>query len=182
MAVLWILFSAFQNGEYASLSAAIPDHVPVRQRATVAGWVGMPQALGLVVGTVLVVDVFTKLISGYDTLALLLVVAGGLLVIVGMVDDRWGLGAIAKLAAQIAASGIIVWSGVYLSWIPGAGGQTVSLEPDLSYTVTILIIVATINAVNFIDGLDGLASGIVGISAIAYLSSRRPSVVAAETS
>jgi len=56
--VLWVLFSAFQNGEYASLSAAIPDHVPVRQRATVAGWVGMPQALGLVVGTLLVVDVF----------------------------------------------------------------------------------------------------------------------------
>ena len=59
VAILWMLFSAFQNGEYASLSAAIPDHVPVRQRATVAGWVGMPQALGLVVGTVLVVDVFT---------------------------------------------------------------------------------------------------------------------------
>jgi MFS family permease len=58
IAVLWVLFSAFQNGEYASLSAAIPDHVPIRQRATVAGWVGMPQALGLVVGTLLVVDLF----------------------------------------------------------------------------------------------------------------------------
>jgi MFS family permease len=70
--VLWVLFSAFQNGEYASLSAAIPDHVPVRQRATVAGWVGMPQALGLVVGTLLVVDVFKTQISGYLALALLL--------------------------------------------------------------------------------------------------------------
>jgi MFS family permease len=69
VAVLWVLFSAFQNGEFASLSAAIPDHVPVRQRATVAGWVGMPQALGLVVGTVLVVAVFTGLISGYLVLA-----------------------------------------------------------------------------------------------------------------
>ena len=49
VALLWFLFSAFQNGEYATLSAAIPDHVPVRQRATVAGWVGMPIALGLVV-------------------------------------------------------------------------------------------------------------------------------------
>ncbi len=48
--ILWVLFSAFQNGEYASLSAAVPDHVPVNQRATVAGWVGMPQALGLVAG------------------------------------------------------------------------------------------------------------------------------------
>jgi MFS family permease len=78
VAIFWVLFSGFQNGEYASLSAAIPDHVPVRQRATVAGWVGMPQALGLVVGTVLVVDVFTintraGLRSGYLVLAVLMV-------------------------------------------------------------------------------------------------------------
>jgi MFS family permease len=77
VAVFWVLFSAFQNGEYASLSAAIPDHVPVRQRATVAGWVGMPQALGLVVGTILVVQVFTintksGLADGYVTLAVLM--------------------------------------------------------------------------------------------------------------
>jgi MFS family permease len=70
--VLWALFCAVQNGEFASLSAAIPDHVPVRQRATVAGWVGMPQALGLVVGTILVVAVFTGLISGYLVLAVAL--------------------------------------------------------------------------------------------------------------
>ena len=75
VALLWFLFSAFQNGEYATLSAAIPDHVPVRQRATVAGWVGMPIALGLVVGTILVVDVLDQdLVSGYITLAVLMVV------------------------------------------------------------------------------------------------------------
>src|ERR1700749_3500938 len=75
VALLWFLFSAFQNGEYASLSAAIPDHVPVRQRATVSGWVGMPIALGLVLGTVLVVDVLGQdLVSGYITLAVLMVV------------------------------------------------------------------------------------------------------------
>jgi MFS family permease len=72
--ILWVLFSAFQNGEYASLSAALPDHVPVRQRATVAGWVGMPQALGLVVGTILVVVVFTGQTSGYVVLAVLMAV------------------------------------------------------------------------------------------------------------
>ena len=98
-----------------------------------------------------------------------LLLAGGLLVVVGIVDDRWGLGVISKLAGQIAAGGIVVWSGAYLPWIPWPGSETILLEPDLSYTVTILIIVATINAVNFIDGLDGLAAGVVGISAIAYL-------------
>src|SRR6201996_5933428 len=98
-----------------------------------------------------------------------LLLAGGLLVLVGIADDRWGLGAASKLAGQIAAGGIVVWSGAYVPWIPWPGGETLSLEPDLSYTVTILIIVATINAVNFIDGLDGLAAGIVGISALGYL-------------
>jgi MFS family permease len=74
VALLWFLFNIFQNGEYATLSAAIPDHVPVRQRATVAGWVGMPIALGLVLGTVLVVQVLGQdLISGYLTLAVLMV-------------------------------------------------------------------------------------------------------------
>jgi MFS family permease len=72
VAVFWVLFSAFQNGEYASLSAAVPDHVPVRQRATVAGWVGMPQALGLVVGTVLVVLVLNShVVPGYYLIAAL---------------------------------------------------------------------------------------------------------------
>jgi MFS family permease len=72
--ILWVLFSAFQNGEYASLSAAIPDHVPVNQRATVAGWVGMPQALGLVLGTAVVVYLFNKnLVGGYLALAIPLV-------------------------------------------------------------------------------------------------------------
>jgi hypothetical protein len=72
--ILWVLFSAFQNGEYASLSAAVPDHVPVNQRATVAGWVGMPQALGLVVGTAVVVYLFGgNLLGGYLALAIPLV-------------------------------------------------------------------------------------------------------------
>jgi MFS family permease len=74
VALLWMLFSAFQNGEFASLSAAIPDHVPVRQRATVSGWVGMPIALGLVLGSILFVDVLNQnLVTGYVTLAVLMV-------------------------------------------------------------------------------------------------------------
>lgn len=73
VAIFWVLFSAFQNGQYASLSAAVPDHVPVRQRATVAGWVGMPQAVGLVFGTILAVLVLgSNVASSYYLLAVLL--------------------------------------------------------------------------------------------------------------
>jgi UDP-GlcNAc:undecaprenyl-phosphate GlcNAc-1-phosphate transferase len=98
-----------------------------------------------------------------------LLLAGGFVVVVGFVDDRWGLGAISKLAAQVAAAGILVWSGQALPWLPTPSGGEFPLEPDLSVTLTILIVVITINAINFIDGLDGLAAGIVAVAAVSFL-------------
>src|SRR6266496_4568718 len=98
-----------------------------------------------------------------------LLLAGGLVVVVGFADDRWGLSAISKLAGQVAAAGILVWSGQALPWLPLPNGGVFSLEPDLSVTLTILLVVVTINAINFIDGLDGLAAGIVAVAALSFL-------------
>src|SRR5580693_1728025 len=98
-----------------------------------------------------------------------LLLAGGLVVVVGFVDDRWGLSAISKLAGQVAAAGILVWSGQALPWLPLLNGGVFTLEADLSVTLTILIVVVTINAINFIDGLDGLAAGIVAVAALSFL-------------
>jgi MFS family permease len=56
----------------ATLTAAVPDRVPVPQRGMVSGWIGMPQALGLVLGAVLVTAVVTGVAAGYLTLALVL--------------------------------------------------------------------------------------------------------------
>jgi MFS family permease len=69
--IFWFTTNIGFGAMYASLTAAVPDHVPVAQRATVAGWTGMPQALGLVVGAFLLADVVTGIISGYVTLAVL---------------------------------------------------------------------------------------------------------------
>jgi UDP-GlcNAc:undecaprenyl-phosphate/decaprenyl-phosphate GlcNAc-1-phosphate transferase len=98
-----------------------------------------------------------------------LLLAGGLVVVVGFADDRWGLSAISRLAAQVAAAGILVWSGQSLPWLPTPNGGVFSLEPDLSVTLTILIVVVTMNAINFIDGLDGLAAGITAVAALSFL-------------
>ena len=103
----------------------------------------------------------TKVASG-------LLLAGGVVVVMGFVDDRWGLGAITKLAGQVAAGGILVWSGAFVAWLPFPGGGTLVLTSDEQTVLTILLVVVTINAVNFIDGLDGLAAGIVGIGAAAF--------------
>ncbi|WP_160051599.1 MraY family glycosyltransferase [Nocardiopsis sp. FR26] len=96
-----------------------------------------------------------------------LLLAGGLITLIGVVDDRWGMDALSKLAGQTAAAGILVWQGVQLLWLPLPGTQ-LSLGPWLGTMISILLIVVTINAVNFADGLDGLAAGIVGISAFAF--------------
>jgi UDP-GlcNAc:undecaprenyl-phosphate/decaprenyl-phosphate GlcNAc-1-phosphate transferase len=97
-----------------------------------------------------------------------LLLAGGLLIVMGFVDDRWGMGALSKLAGQVAAGVILVWSGAEVTWLPVPGSGTLGLTSDQQIAVTILVVVVTINAVNFIDGLDGLAAGIVGIGAAAF--------------
>ncbi len=98
-----------------------------------------------------------------------LLLAGAVLVLLGVVDDRWGMGALTKLGGQVAAGVIlVVWSGATTSWLPLPRGGTLALTQDEATVLTILIVVVTINAVNFIDGLDGLAAGIVAIGAAAF--------------
>ncbi|MGO9082296.1 MAG: glycosyltransferase family 4 protein [Streptosporangiaceae bacterium] len=97
-----------------------------------------------------------------------LLLAGGLLMVVGFIDDRWGMSPLAKLAGQVAAGALVVYSGAEIAWLPMPFGGTLSLSSNQSIALTILVVVATINAVNFIDGLDGLAAGIVAIAATAF--------------
>jgi UDP-GlcNAc:undecaprenyl-phosphate/decaprenyl-phosphate GlcNAc-1-phosphate transferase len=97
-----------------------------------------------------------------------LLLAGGLIVVIGIIDDRWGMNALSKLAGQVAAGAILVVSGTELTWLPLPGGGTFTPDAVQAMVLTILVVVATINAVNFIDGLDGLAAGIVGIAALSF--------------
>ncbi|SCE99686.1 Major Facilitator Superfamily protein [Micromonospora purpureochromogenes] len=65
----WVAAQVCFNAMLASLTAAIPDRVPVAQRGGVSGWVGIPQALGLVVGAVLVTAVVSGTTAGYAAIA-----------------------------------------------------------------------------------------------------------------
>jgi UDP-GlcNAc:undecaprenyl-phosphate/decaprenyl-phosphate GlcNAc-1-phosphate transferase len=168
-AVTYILTPLVRRGSIAIGALHVPRGRDVHTEPTpLLG--GLAMYGGLVAG-LLVADRLTYLQQAFPSSSTVvgLLLAGGLLVLIGIIDDRWGMGAISKLAGQIAAGGILIWSGMSLSWIPLPGGTPFLLEPDLSYTLTILIVVITINAVNFIDGLDGLAAGVVAISALSYL-------------
>ncbi|WP_017558360.1 glycosyltransferase family 4 protein [Nocardiopsis baichengensis] len=98
-----------------------------------------------------------------------LLLSGGLITVIGIIDDRWGMGPVPKLAGQTAAAGILVSQGVQLLWLPLPGMQ-LSLGPWLGAVLSVLLVLVTINAVNFADGLDGLAAGIVAISSMAFFA------------
>ena len=92
--------------------------------------------------------------------------AGTFVVLLGMIDDRFELDALTKLAGQALAAGILLSFGVQLLWLPING--LITLPASIGQFLTVLVILVAINAVNFIDGMDGLASGIVAVSATAF--------------
>ncbi|MGW0434231.1 MFS transporter [Micromonospora sp. NPDC003197] len=65
----WIAAQLCFNAMLATLTAAVPDRVPVVQRGGVSGWVGIPQALGLVLGAVLVTTLVSGNAAGYAAVA-----------------------------------------------------------------------------------------------------------------
>lgn len=92
----------------------------------------------------------------------------GLIWLLGVLDDKWGVDALIKLGAQMIAAGVMVLQGLTVLWLPIPGKGIVALSPVQSTLLTVALVVITINAVNFVDGLDGLASGMVCIAAVAF--------------
>jgi UDP-GlcNAc:undecaprenyl-phosphate GlcNAc-1-phosphate transferase len=97
-------------------------------------------------------------------------IAGAMICLLGVLDDLIELDALTKLGGQVLAAGFLVVSDVYYYsfQIPG-GGQFIP-DPAQAQLLSVVVVVATINAVNFVDGLDGLAAGVVGIGAVAFFA------------
>ncbi|HZA11248.1 MraY family glycosyltransferase [Mycobacterium sp.] len=96
-------------------------------------------------------------------------VAGGVIMGIGLIDDKWGLDALTKFAGQITAASVLVTMGVAWSvlYIPIDGIGTIVLDQVSSILLTLALTVAIVNAMNFVDGLDGLAAGLGLITASA---------------
>jgi UDP-GlcNAc:undecaprenyl-phosphate GlcNAc-1-phosphate transferase len=111
----------------------------------------------------------------YDPVAVL--IAGGVIVLVGALDDRFELDSLTKLAGQTTSAGILVLFGLqwFMFWVPWAGqngslGSVLVLDQNQGALITVLLAVTMVNAMNFVDGLDGLAAGIGLIAASATLA------------
>lgn len=93
-----------------------------------------------------------------------------IIVVTGIIDDVKQISAKYKLAGQILAAAIAIYSGVTIDFIkfPFANTESGFVFLRVFKTpMTIFWIVGITNTVNLIDGLDGLAAG---VSAIASLS------------
>lgn len=98
----------------------------------------------------------------HDSQAVL--IGGAVICAVGVLDDMFDLNALAKIAGQMLAAGIVVLNGVKVYWIP-LPGTILTLDDGMSIVLTVALIFICVNSINLIDGLDGLAAGVVAIGA-----------------
>lgn len=132
-------------------------------------WGGLAMFAGLIGGLLLASQLpLLRAVFDGSGQPVALLAGAGIIVVLGLADDKWGLDAPTKFVGQALAAGVMAVLGIQVLWLPIQG--TLLLDPIASVLLTILIVVLTVNAVNFVDGLDGLAAGIVGIAALALFA------------
>ena len=87
------------------------------------------------------------------------------IIITGMLDDRFSVRPIIKLIGQFIAASFLISSGLIIERItlPFIGMVDLGF---ISVLITVLWVVGVTNAINLIDGLDGLATGVTTIALI----------------
>ncbi len=98
---------------------------------------------------------------GFDEQVLGLLLAGSVVLLVGLIDDLGQLGPWSKLLGQLLAVLVLVKSGIYiqLGFVPWV----------LALAISVAWLVATTNAFNLIDVMDGLSAGTAAVAALALL-------------
>lgn len=89
---------------------------------------------------------------------------GFLMLLLGMIDDRFELPPVIKFTGQ-ALIVVLLWYGnVRIRTLPFTSG-TQQLSDAASLGLTMFWVLCLTNGVNFIDGVDGLAAGVCAIAA-----------------
>ena len=104
-----------------------------------------------------------------------LVVGGGLIAGIGLIDDLRGLGPKTKLLGQLLAALIpTLWGGIWIQSI-NLGGLELELG-GWGILLALLWLVGITNALNLLDGLDGLAAGcaVIALGFLALFAWRAP--------
>jgi UDP-GlcNAc:undecaprenyl-phosphate GlcNAc-1-phosphate transferase len=130
-----------------------PDGRLKRQRDPVPYLGGLAVYLAFLVSVALTFD----LSRGQEVLGLLL--ASALVVVFGLIDDLGVLSPWVKLGGQTLACAVLIRSGIYI--------KLGFLPVWAAIPLTLLWLLATINAFNLIDVMDGLSAGVAAVAALA---------------
>jgi UDP-GlcNAc:undecaprenyl-phosphate/decaprenyl-phosphate GlcNAc-1-phosphate transferase len=153
----------------------------VRKFALRVGWADQPNArrlnreplpnaggLAIYAGVIaaLVLASLLRPIELQNVLAqvLTILLGGSILVLVGFIDDQFGLPPSVRLWAQIVTALLLVANGISVKVMFGT-----PIDSFLSLLLTVLWVVGITNAINLMDGMDGLAGGISFITAMSLL-------------
>lgn len=153
----------------------------IRKFALKVGWADQPNARRLnkeplpnagglaIYAGVIAAMVFACLLRPIEIQSVLaqvlaILLGGSILVLVGFIDDQFGLPPSVRLCSQITTALLLVGSGISIKFVFGT-----PIDSFLSISITVLWVVGITNAINLMDGMDGLAGGISFITAISLL-------------
>ena len=85
-----------------------------------------------------------------------ILVGSSIVSMLGLWDDRFGLGPWIKLMGQMIAVGLLIVTGLQITSLP---------HPILNYAATVVWVVGITNALNLLDNMDGASGGIAAIAA-----------------
>lgn len=89
---------------------------------------------------------------------LVLLIGGGAIFVLGLLDDIYGTRPLIKFAIQLLVALGVAYFGIVSKFLPFSW---------LNISLTVFWIVGLTNALNFLDNIDGLSSGITIIAALA---------------
>lgn len=159
---------------WSAALAAVLVTIPILSRlAWATGYLDHPEArklhiaatpllggVGVALGTALGANLaFWSLDMGLPPQSLWWMAGALVAVLVGLVDDKMGLGPVPKLAFQALAAILFLQGGIYPQRHLGVvGGQILS----------IVWMVGMMNAINFLDNMDGIVGGVSALCAFAF--------------
>lgn len=151
----------------------------LREFAVQVGWADMPNErrlnkeplpnagglaifAGFVVSVVLAWALRPIVIEIVNIQVLAIMLGAALLVLVGFIDDQYGLSPAFRLAVQTLVAVLLIVNGLKIDFnsLPFHVALPKAVNVPLSTLLTILWVVGLTNAVNLMDGVDGVVGGV----------------------
>ncbi|TSA88126.1 undecaprenyl/decaprenyl-phosphate alpha-N-acetylglucosaminyl 1-phosphate transferase [Deinococcus detaillensis] len=161
---------------------------PVRDFALRVGWADMPNerrlntvplpnagGLAIFAGFVISIVVGWALrpivIEHVNIQVLAILLGATLLMLVGFIDDQYGLSPLFRLGVQLLSAVLLLVNGLRIDFnaipfLPVLDGNVANI---LSIFLTVIWVVGLTNAMNLLDGVDGVVGGVAFIASMVLL-------------